>query len=150
MATAESNIESYDHDFYLWTQQQAALIRQGEFNRVDLDFANIAEEIESMGRREKHSIRSYLFNVIMHLLKWQYQPDRRGVSWKSSIRNGRYQTKELLEESPSLTPQLNLFVEKIYPNARQTAADETGLALAAFPEQCPFTVEQIISDYWPE
>ena len=59
----------YETDFYQWTQQQAALLRQGEFNRVDLDFENIAEEIESMGRREKHSIRSYLFNIVMHLLK---------------------------------------------------------------------------------
>ncbi|NJM11729.1 MAG: DUF29 domain-containing protein [Synechococcaceae cyanobacterium SM1_2_3] len=150
MATTEPNLASYDRDFYLWTQQQAALIRQGEFNRVDLDFANIAEEIESMGRREKHSIRSYLFNVMMHLLKWRYQPDRRGTSWKSSIRNGRYQVKELLEESPSLKPQLELFIEKIYPNARQVAADETELGLPTFPVQCPFTVEQIIGDYWPE
>ena len=150
MAKAESNLASYDHDFYLWTQQHAALIRQGEFNRVDLDFANIAEEIESMGRREKHSIRSYLFNVIMHLLKWRYQPERRGTSWKSSIRNGRYQIRELLEESPSLKPQLNLFIEKVYPNARETAADETGLTPDLFPQQCQLTVEQIIGDYWPE
>ncbi len=150
MATAESSMAGYDHDFYLWTQQQAALIRQGEFNRVDLDFANIAEEIESMGRREKHSIRSYLFNVMMHLLKWQYQPDRRGISWELSITNGRDQLIDLIKDSPSLRSQLPAFAADVYPRARRNAAGETRLPLPTFPEQCPFTVEQIISDYWPE
>ncbi len=143
-------LADYETDFYLWTQQQAALLRQGEFNRVALDFANIAEEIESMGRRERHSIRSYLSNVIMHLLKWRYQPERRGTSWRSSINNGRYQLEELLDESPSLKPQLASLAKKAYLNARRIAADETGLPLTTFPEQFPFTLDQITGDYWPD
>ena len=143
-------LATYETDFYLWTQQQAELLRQGQFNRVDLDLENIAEEIESMGRREKHSIRSYLFNVIMHLLKWQYQPQRRGTSWRSSIYNGRDQIEELLEENPSLRAQLGVIVEKSYPNARRLAANETGLPLSTFPDVCPFTVEQITGDWWPD
>ena len=141
---------TYETDFYLWTQQQAALLRQGEFNRVALDFANIAEEIESMGRRERHSIRSYLSNVIMHLLKWRYQPERRGTSWRSSINNGRYQLEELLDESPSLKPQLASLAQKAYLNARRIAADETGLPPTTFPETCPFTLDEITGDYWPD
>lgn len=143
-------LADYETDFYLWTQQQAALLRQGEFNRVALDFANIAEEIESMGRRERHSIRSYLSNVIMHLLKWRYQPERRGTSWRSSINNGRYQLEELLDESPSLKPQLASLAQKAYLNARRIAADETGLPPTTFPETCPFTLDQITGDYWPD
>lgn len=141
---------TYETDFYLWTQQQAELLRQGQFNRVDLDLENIAEEIESMGRREKHSIRSYLQNVLLHLLKWQYQPQRRGTSWRSSIYNGRDQIEELLEENPSLRAQLGVIVEKSYPNARRLAANETGLPLSTFPDVCPFTVEQITGDWWPD
>ena len=141
---------TYETDFYLWTQQQADLLRQGQFNRVDLDAANIAEEIESMGRREKHSIRSYLFNVIMHLLKWQYQPQRRGTSWKLSIRNGRDQIAWQIKDSPSLRPQLEGLLAEVYPSARRNAADETGLPLTTFPDQCSFTVEQITGDYWPD
>ena len=140
---------TYETDFYLWTQQQADLLRQGQFNRVDLDAANIAEEIESMGRREKHSIRSYLFNVIMHLLKWQYQPERRGTSWKLSIRNGRDQIAWQIKDSPSLRPQLEGLLAEVYPSARRNAADETGLPLTTFPDVCPFTVEQITGEYWP-
>ncbi len=103
-----------------------------------------------MGRREKHSIRSYLFNVVMRLLKWQHQPERRGTSWKLSIRNGRHQMISLLEESPSLKPQLETLLAKEYPLARENAADETGLPLSTFPEQCPFTLDQITGDFWPD
>ena len=140
----------YETDFYLWTQQQAALLRQGEFNRIDLDLANIAEEIESMGKRDRRSLSSYLQNVLLHLLKWQHQHERRGTSWELSIENGRYQLHDLLEESPSLKPQLEKLVAKEYPQARRNAAGETGLPLTTFPEQCPFTVEQITGDYWPD
>ena len=137
-------------DFYLWTQQQAALLRQGQFNRVDLDLENIAEEIESMGKRDRRSVSSYLQNVLLHLLKWQYQPERRGTSWKLSIRNGRYQIRRLLSESPSLKPQLPAMIAEDYSPARENAADETGLPLTTFPDVCPFTVEQITGDYWPD
>ncbi len=141
---------TYETDFYQWTQQQAALLRQGEFNRIDLDVANIAEEIESMGRGQTHSLGSYLHNVIMHLLKWRYQPDRRGTSWRSSIRNGRYQIQRLLKDSPSLKPKVATLIADEYRPARENAADETGLPLATFPDQCPFTVEQITGDFWPD
>lgn len=140
---------TYETDFYLWTQQQAALVRQGEFNRVDLDWANIAEEIESMGRGQTHSLGSYLHNVLMHLLKWQYQPERRGTSWRSSIRNGRHQIQRLLKDSPSLKPKVALLIADEYGPARESAADETGLPLSTFPETCLFTVEQVTGDYWP-
>ena len=141
---------TYEADFYLWTQQQAALLRQGQFNRVDLDLENIAEEIESMGKRDRRSVSSYLQNVLLHLLKWQYQPERRGTSWKLSIRNGRYQIRRLLSESPSLKPQLPAMIAEDYSPARENAADETGLPLTTFPDVCPFTVEQITGDYWPD
>lgn len=141
---------TYETDFYLWTQQQADLLRQGQFNRVDLDTANIAEEIESMGKRDRRAIGGYLQNVLMHLLKWRYQPQRRGTSWRLSIRNGREQILDLLEESPSLKPQMGFVLQKEYPRARENAADETGLPITTFPDECPFIIEQITGNYWPE
>jgi len=141
---------TYETDFYQWTQQQADLLRQGQFNRVDLDLENIAEEIESMGRGQTHSLGSYLHNVIMHLLKWRYQPERRGTSWRLSIFNGRHQIQRLLKDSPSLNPKVLTLIADEYRQARQIAALETGLPLTTFPDQCPFTVEQITGDYWPE
>ena len=141
---------TYETDFYLWTQQQAALLRQGEFNRVDLDLANIAEEIESMGKRDRRSIESHLFVILLHLLKWQFQPSRRGKSWRLSIWNGRLDIARLLKDSPSLTPQLSALAIEEYPAARKQAANETGLPLTTFPDVCPFTVEQITGDGWPD
>ena len=102
METEELNIvdvASYDQDFYLWTQQQAALLRQGSLTTVDVE--NLAEEIESMGKNDKRSLGSFLENILMHLLKWQFQPERRCNSWIESIGNGRNETERLLEYSPS-------------------------------------------------
>lgn len=142
------NTAHYDTDFYLWTQQQADLLRQGELSALDIE--NLAEEIESMGNSNRLALESYLSNVIMHLLKWQYQPERRGTSWELSIDNGRYQVARKLRNNPSLKPQLSVMVSDEYPQARKNASRETGLPLTAFSEQCPFTVEQITGDYWPD
>ncbi len=138
----------YETDFYQWTQQQAALLRQGRLSAVDIE--NIAEEIESMGKSDRRSVESHLFIIIAHLLKWKYQPQRRGKSWRLSIRNGRRDVERLLRDSPSLKRQLNDLAIGEYPGARNEAADETGLPLATFPESCPFTIEEITGDYWPE
>ena len=143
--TAEMN---YETDFYQWTQQQAALLWQGQWSQVDA--ANLAEEIDSMGKSDRRAIWSHLINILLHLLKWQYQPERRGNSWTESIDNGREQLDWLIKDSPSLRPKLPQFVDDIYPRARRKAAHETGLPLSTFPEQCPFTVEQITGEYWPD
>ena len=114
-----------------------------------MDLENIAEEIESMGKRDRRSISSYIQNVLLHLLKWRYQPERRGISWRLSIRNGRHQILNLLDESPSLKSEMDAFIAKEYPLARENAADETGFPLTTFPEQCPFSLEQMTGNYWP-
>lgn len=139
---------TYETDFYQWTQQQAALLRQGALSALDVE--NLIEEIESMGKRDRRAIGSYLRNVIMHLLKWRYQPQRRGTSWQSSINSGRDEIDVLLIESPSLNPQLSTLIHDEYRRARKQACLETGLPLTTFPDECPFTVEQITGDYWPE
>lgn len=139
---------NYETDFYLWTQQQAALLRQGRFTQMDA--VNLAEEIESMGKSGQRAVESFLRNITMHLLKWKYQPERRGNSWRLTIRDGRYQIAKRLRESPSLTPKIADMILEEYPMARDYAADETDLPLSTFPEQCPFTIEQITGDYWPD
>jgi len=138
----------YDTDFYQWTQQQAALLRQGQFSQ--LDTAHLIDEIEDMGNSNRFALESYLANVIMHLLKWQYQPERRGASWELTIVNGRHQIEKRLKSSPSLKPKLPEIIESEYSLARRNASGQTTLPLSTFPETCPFTAEQITSDYWPE
>ena len=139
---------AYETDFYQWTQQQATLLRQGLSS--GLDYENLAEEIESMGHSQGDAVRSFLRNILMHLLKWKHQPERRCVSWELTIDNGRDEIRWRLKKNPSLKPQILLLVEDAYPQARKNASRETGLPLATFAEQCPFTIEQITGDYWPD
>jgi len=139
---------TYDTDFYQWTQQQADLLRQGALSALDRE--NLAEEIESMGKSGQRAVESYLRNILLHLLKWQYQPERRSNSWRLSIRDGRHQVAKRLRESPSLKPKMADMAADEYPLVREYAANETGLPLVTFPEQCPLTVEEITGDYWPE
>jgi hypothetical protein len=139
---------TYETDFYAWTQQQAALIRQGLFS--ELDTAHLAEEIEDMGNSNRFALESYLSNVILHLLKWKYQPERRCTSWELTIINGRHQTEKRLKNSPSLKPKLPEIIEGEYRLSCRNASGETGLPLATFPEHCPFSVDEITGDYWPD
>ena len=139
---------TYETDFYLWTQQQADLLRQGALSALDIE--NLIEEIDDMGASNRRSLGRFLELVIMHLLKWQYQPQRRGTSWQTSISKGRNAIERTLEYSPSLKRQLPDMIVAEYRRARKEASLETGLPLTTFPEECPFTVEQITGDYWPD
>ena len=141
-------MSTYDTDFYQWTQQQAELLRQGALSALDVE--HLIEEIETMGRSQRDATGSHLVIVMMHLLKWKYQPERRGSSWHDSIVNGRIQIDDLLENNPSLKSQLKNLIDKAYPKAKRYASQQTKLPLITFPEQCPFTAEQIISDWWPD
>lgn len=138
----------YDRDFYLWLERTAMLLRKGEFSQLDMP--NLIEEIEAMGRSEKDALESNLVVVLMHLLKYTYQPSMRSNSWKSSIREHRRRLKKALKNSPSLKPYLNEVFAEAYLDARDLAADETGLSLENFPLQSPFTIEQTLNpDYLP-
>ena len=134
-------------DRYAWTLESANRLRSGRLAGLDLE--RIAEELEEMGRSEKHALSSHLKVLMLHLLKWRHQPSFRGVSWQLSITNARDEIQELLEDSPSLRRQLPDLMMRRYPVARQHAVLETGLPEATFPTQCPFTVEQLLdAEYW--
>jgi hypothetical protein len=143
------NAALYDEDFFAWTMEQARLLRTGEFSQLDIQ--NIAEEIESMGRRDRREIASRLVVLIAHLLKWQVQVGFRSHSWSATIREQRNRIEDLLDESPSLRPAVGSVQAAIYARARRTAADETGLAESAFPAECPFTTAELLAeDFLPE
>jgi hypothetical protein len=133
----------YDVDFYAWLTEQAALLRGGRLSEIDV--ANIAEELESMGRSEKRELVSRLSVLLLHLLKWQFQPMRRGVSWQLSISNARDEIAEHIEENPSLKSTLGGAMVTAYRRARHNAAIETGLSVADLPLDCPWTFEQAMS-----
>ena len=139
----------YDEDFFAWTVEQARLLRAGEFAAIDVD--NLAEEIESMGRRDRRELRSRLSVLVMHLLKWSKQPGLRSRSWSATIREQRRQIEQILDESPSLHPFINEALVEIYDGARESAIAETGLTDDTFPATCPFALDEILSrSFLPE
>ena len=146
---AESMPVAYQQDFYAWVMQNAALLRQKRFSAID--FEHIAEELEDMGKSEWRALESHLKNVLLHLLKWWSQPTLRGASWRQSIRNGRIAIDKILRDSPSLKSRVQDMVSEEYPNARDDAVDETGLHRNSFPEDCPFSWEQVLDrEFWPD
>ena len=135
------DLKGYEIDFYAWTQKQAELLRNKDIN--SLDWENIAEEIESMGRSEKRQLKNRLKVLIMHLLKWQFQPNLRSRSWQLTIKEQRLQLEELLSENPSLKSSLEDIKEKAYPLAIIAAEKETGLSI--FPTICPYKIQDILA-----
>ena len=139
----------YDNDFYAWSNQQASLLRAGKLDQADLD--NIAEEIESMGRTEKRELVSRLTVLVLHLLKWQFQPLLRSPSWRATIRVQRRDLTKHMADNPSLKSQVPDAVEWAYGNALVLAETETGLPEATFPATCPYEFGQMMDEgFWPE
>jgi Domain of unknown function DUF29 len=147
----KTNSDLYTEDFYTWTQTTAALIRAGKWQELDPE--SVAEEIDSLGISQQHALQSHLKQLVMHLLKWQYQPSRRlmGHSWQSSIINARDEIALVLERSPGLQPQMPAYLAKRYGAARRLASVETGLPLTTFAATCPWTLTQVLDDdFFPE
>ena len=125
----------YETDFYAWTQQQAALLQTQQWSQLDL--LNLIEEIDALGRQQRQELRNRLSILIGHLLKWQYQPQRRSRSWLATIRIQRLDIFELLEENPSLKPYLEAALQKAYQRGVGLAIQETELPDRTFPPQSP-------------
>ncbi len=139
----------YQSDFYGWANEQAALLRRGELAAADI--ANIAEEIESMGRGEKRELVNRLTVLLAHLLKWQYQSGFRSSSWSSSVREQRIRLNSHLLDNPSLKSKLGEAYAQAYELAVISAARETGLPENTFPAAPPYPLEQATdAGFWPE
>ena len=134
---------TYEGDFYTWTQEQGALLRAGRFDAVDRE--NIAEEIESLGRSEFDKLVSFYALVMLHMLKWEHQPNLRSRSWALSIDRHRDHALEVLEANPGLKSRLDEALRLAYRRASRDAVAETGLRKATFPETCPFTLDEVLT-----
>ncbi|MCC5896813.1 MAG: DUF29 domain-containing protein [Phormidium sp. BM_Day4_Bin.17] len=134
----------YHEDYTLWLDTTVAKLRSHHYE--DVDWGNLIEEIEDMGRRERQSLESNLVVVLLHLLKWQFQPERRTGSWESSIIEHHRRIHQTLTSSPSLKNYLVGVVDECYTSARKQARAETQLSLDQFPVNCPYNVPDILSD----
>jgi hypothetical protein len=143
----ETSNSLYDRDFHLWLETTADLLRQKKFDRLDL--GHLIEEIEAMGRNEKRELYNRLIVLLMHLLKWEYQPSHRSNSWLATINEQRRQIVKLLADSPSLKTYFQESFQECYQIARKDASKETGLSLDNFPEQFSFEQETVLNPDFP-
>jgi hypothetical protein len=136
----------YEADFYAWAYDQAAKVRAGHF--TEIDSINIAEELESLGKSQKKELVSRLTVLLAHLLKWQYQPDKKTLSWQLTIEEQRDKLEQHLQENPSLKATLTQSIDSAYRSAVRWAREETELDKETFPVQCPYSWEQISDNHF--
>lgn len=144
----------HDTDFYSWTRQQAAALRQAAAERVNtsapLDWENLAEELDGMGQEQADKLESAYRVLLLHLLKWQFQPERRSTSWRLSIVEQRRRALRVISRNPGLKSRRDELWADAYDDARELAAIETELGEAAFPAECPYEIDTALrTDFWP-
>ncbi|NJO95921.1 MAG: DUF29 domain-containing protein [Pleurocapsa sp. CRU_1_2] len=138
--------EKYLTDFNSWISQTAQLLREHRWHEIDLP--NLIEEVEDLGKSERRGITSQLIRLLLHLLKWQYQPQRRSDSWLDSITDARTQIELAIEDSPSLRSYPSEQLEESYHRARRQAARQTSIEISVFPETCPYSLELVLTENW--
>lgn len=142
--------EAYDRDFYAWALAQADAFREG---RIDaLDIANLAEEIGDLAEAVFKELRSHLRVILIHLLKWDNQPERRSRSWAGSIKTHRIDVEYVLDKNPSIRRRGGEALDIAYRQARVRAAVEMKRAETTLPAVCPYTLNHVLDRpiEWPE
>ena len=140
---------TYEEDFVLWLEHQAELLRQGRVGELDLE--NLAEEVEDIGRSQRRAVESEVTVILIHLLKYQFQPSKRSRSWLDTLLEHRGRLARDFRVSKSLKLYAETELADLYRLARKRAAVQTRLPLTTFPETSPYTLEQTLNeDFLPE
>jgi hypothetical protein len=138
----------YETDPYSWALKQADALRRRSGNEIDWD--NVAEEIEAVGKSQESELRNRLAVLLAHLLKWRFQPERRGASWANTIRTQRGAIADHVADNPGLKSKQDHVFGRAYLLARGEAANEMECALDALPPTTPFTLEEALDEaFWP-
>ena len=147
---AEVVSADYETDVIAWAKEQVRLLRSGQFSLLDIE--HIVEEIEDVAKSERRELRNRMAVLLAHLLKWQYQADRRGNSWRRTINVQRDEITAHIKSAPSLKPDLqdSAWWDRVWSDALGIAVRDTGLSYEAFPEVCPWVVSEVLSSgFWP-
>ncbi|HLO86346.1 MAG TPA: DUF29 domain-containing protein [Nostocaceae cyanobacterium] len=140
-----SNLSSlHEQDYQLWLESTINQLKQRHFDAVDIDL--LIEEIEEMGGSLKDALENNLIVVLAHLLKWKYQPEHRSGSWRGSIKEHRRRINKSIQKHPSLRKYYEGIFEDCYSPALDWAVEETGLSRDIFPQECPFTAEEVLDN----
>ena len=138
----------YEADFYAWTLEQARLLKCGELDQLDI--INLIEEIESLGRQQRQELRNRLGILIGHLLKWDYQPEKRSKSWQATIREQRREVLRLLQENPSLKSYLDEAATYAYQSGLDLVVRETPLHYRDLPEESIYSIDCLFDVDFPK
>jgi Domain of unknown function DUF29 len=130
-------------DFYSWLMEQAANLRAGRWEALDRE--NLAEQIESLAREQFNKLESTLRLLLMRTLEWDHQPDLRSPSWVLAIEAQRLELGGVLLDNPGLKSRTAEATARAYRRARIEAANETGLEESEFPEECPYSWDDIVT-----
>src|SRR5262249_4085356 len=140
--TDEPVCADYNRDFYSWLMEQAGHVRDGRWDAVDRE--NLAEEIESLGREQFNKLEGALRVLMLHMLKWDHQPQKRSRSWALTVRTQRLEVEDVLSDNPSLKSRTAEAMARGYRKARVEAAKETGLDEHVFPTSCPYDWNEVM------
>ena len=150
VSNSDSRANLYECDYYTWALEQGRALLE---RRVEaLDWENLADEVRDLAASLARSLKSQLARLLTHLLKWQFEAERRrhsessAKSWRISIGNARDEVLDLLEENPGLKPQVPELFAKAYRRAVNRTQRETGLDKPTFPASCPWTFEQVMDE----
>ena len=134
----------YDTDYLQWIETTVEKLQSHDYANVDWE--NLIEEIADTGRSERRSLKSNLIVILVHLLKWQFQPENGSGSWEGSIIEHRRRVKEALDDSPSLKSYFESIFIECYAQAVKQAKAETGLSVESFPVVCPYQLPEVTND----
>jgi Domain of unknown function DUF29 len=154
MQTAMSSLKAhsqtlYETDYLQWLETTVEKLQSQDYANVEWE--NLIEEIADMGRSERRSLKSNLIVILVHLLKWQFQPEKRSGSWEGSIIEHRRRVKEALDDSPSLKSYIESIFAECYAQAVKQAKAETSLSADSFPVICPYQLPEVTDDeFLPE
>jgi hypothetical protein len=137
---------TYQTDFNMWLKETTQLLIENRWQEIDKE--HLIEEISELGKSERRAIYSQLIRLLLHLLKWQYQPQRRSDSWLDSITDARTQIEFTIKDSHSLKNYPQEQLQESYEKARRQAAKQTGLIISTFPEECLYSLELILDENW--
>jgi hypothetical protein len=146
----------YKIDYSAWAERHVQLLRAGRYSELDVE--HLLEELSDMGKSEQRELENRLTILLAHLLKWDYQyrtlPERwrefKGDSWRTTIIEQRNRLEKLLTQAPGLKARLPATIGEAYADAVGLASDESGLPSSTFPDQCPYSAEQLFDkNFYP-
>jgi hypothetical protein len=138
--------QTYFSDFSAWIDQTTQLLQEHRWQEIDV--VHLIEEIKDLGKSERRAIASQLTRLLLHLLKWEYQPHRRSDSWLDSITDARTQIELAIADSPSLKNYPIQELEDSYQKALRQASKQTNIEISGFPRSCPYSLELVLAEDW--